>query len=349
MKAIKTVILSAFLTLSTFTVDAMALGERPCLNPFSTIDWSFFFDDLIIGNYGDGSGNPVCACTGKEALGGGEPFVGVKMRITEPIGFAELTDVPYYFPCFQKKSSSIVKQKKRGFSNGRATNENVSEINYRNGHFITYPVFAVLNLFLDQACISMGTIDLPFLGELEPEWFDDFLANMLHPENIMVSNPVAQMACLADCAASTMKHPLEQMTWCRGCWETQKNETGRAEGSQEIVDSAYMATNIIDWMHMSYRMTQGIPVPFSHLPLVDGKTGSASDIACGKRAYFPKIIKSQYFLQPAYPVSTGPISIGMTPIVWSNFKQVPTYSDRIFAIWKRKACCFAVIKTSDLL
>ncbi len=341
MKRIIKIFITAVLTFGTTT--SYALGERPCLNPFATISWSFFFDDLVIGNYGDNSNNPFCMCSPAQAANG-EAFAGIKMRLSEPVGFVELVDIPYHFACFQKKSSNIVKQKKRGFSNAHVPDGDMSAINYRNGHFITYPVFAILNLFLDQACISAGTIDLPFIGELEPQWFDDFLANMLHPENILVSNPIAQMACLADCAACTAKKPLEELSWCRGCWETQKNGTGKSVGVHEIIDSAYLATNIIDWLHMTYRMTQSIPLSVSHIPLVNAPLGSSSDIACGKRVYFPKIIKSQYFLQPAYPIASGPIPIGMTPIVWSNFKQVPTYTDRVFTVWKRKACCFAVIR-----
>ena len=318
-----------------------ALGQHPCLNPFSTVDWSFFFDDFLIGTYGYGDSKiPFCQCIVDN--GGGQPDVGIKMRIADMTGFAEVTDTPFYFPCFMKHRPNKLAIKKRSTKASHISNGNGSDTGtYMNAHFISFPVFAVLNLFTNQACLAATKIDLPFIGEIEPEWYNEFIASYTHPENLLVSNPVAQVACLADCVSSAFKKPNEALIWCRGCWHTQRAGDGRVEGKIGIVDSAELSVNMLDFMAMSYRSAQSIPI--QALPAgINIPSESANAIACGVRKYFPRIIKPAYFLQPAYPTSNSPIPIGYPPLVWSNFKTVPGYTSNVFAIWKRKVCCFGI-------
>jgi conjugal transfer pilus assembly protein TraU len=321
-----------------FDTKSFAVGHQPCLDPFSTVDWSFFFDEFLIGTYGFGDNKiPLCQCVVDN--GGGQPDVGVKMRIVDMTGFAEATDTPFYFPCFMKNSPNKVAVKKRGnkFSNG-----NNDTGTYLNAHFISFPVFAVLNLLTNQACLSAGKIDLPFIGEIEPEWYNEFVAAYTHPENTLVSNAIAQVACISDCVTSAFKQPNEALVWCRGCWHSQRAEDGRIEGKVGIVDAAELSVNMLDYMAMTYRSALSIPI----MNMPSGVTFpaiSTNAIACGTRKYFPKIVKPAYFLQPAYPIPDFAYPIGFPPLVWSNFKTVPSYTSTIFAIWKRKVCCFGAL------
>jgi len=311
------------------------VGAQPCTNPFSTVDWNVFFDNLQIGTYGRGDDSiPVCQC-----LTEGDLSAGIKMQIVELTGFLELTDQPFFFPCFQKESGNVVAQKKRGSMYGDS-DEDYSD-HYRNAHYITYPVFALLNLFLNQACLSLGTIDLPFLGEVIPEWYNDFIASMLHPEAGLFGNPVAQMGCLADCASSTMGRPLSSMPWCHGCWPVTKIGTGRERGHVPIIDEASMAMNVLDWMAMNYQAPQTIKVN-ERIPFVTTSPASINAIACGKRKYFPKLIKEAYFIGSSAPVSSGVWVLGDAPVKWAFFKTIPTFHDRVFQVWRKKSCCFGI-------
>ncbi len=318
-----------------FTTNSFALGKKPCLDPFSTINWGFFFDDLLIGGYGDGNHNPVCLCS---TTSDGVPDIGLKLRLTEPIGFIELVSEPGKFPCFMKDSSKggIAKLKKRG-----------TPRTYRNGHYYQYPVFALLNFGLDQLCVAKNIpLDLPFIGELNPAWYDDFTAVMINPVALLVANPIGALACLWDCATATFKKPTEFLSWCNGCWQTRRIGTGRPMGENGPVDDAALAMSILDFQHMGYMLPQTIEIPgTSTVPFAGGATlSSANDLACGKTTnYFPKVIKNQYFLQISYPiVSDKIITPGESAMIWSNFKGVPTYQDRIFTVWRRKVCCVGV-------
>ena len=331
-----------FLAILSLNSNLYALGKHPCLDPFSTIDWGFFFDEFLLGSYGYGnSKSPFCQCVTNSKLG--QIDAGIKMRIVDMTGFAEVTDTPFYFPCFMKNHPNKVAMKKRSVSLS-TTSENLEDETgtYMNAHFITYPIFAVLNLFTNQACLSGGKIDLPFIGELEPEWYNEFVAVYTHPENVLVSNPIAQLACLQDCVSSAFKKPNESLIWCRGCWHTQRAGDGMVHGKIGILDAAELTVNMLDYMAMSYRSAQSIPV--FHLPAgLKINLASANDIACGVRRYFPRVIKPAYFLQPAYPTVNSPIPIGYPPLLWTNFKTVPGYTSRVFAIWKKKICCFGIL------
>jgi len=312
-----------------------AVGIRPCQNPFSTIDWSFFFDEFLIGTYGEGGKNPLCVC----GANGAQPDIGIKMRITDMIGFAEITPTPFNFPCFAKESTQELKLSKKG---NKFANSNNDTGTYLNAHFIPYPIFAMLNLFTNQSCLSISKIEMAFIGEIEPEWYNEFIASFMHPDNLLVSNPIAQIACLSDCVSSTFKKPNEALIWCRGCWHSQRAEDGRIEGKVGIVDAAELSVNMLDFMAMSFRSLQSIPI-MNKPAGGNNPIGSTTALACGKRIYFPRIIKPAFFFQPAFPVVSHSVPIGYPPLLWSNFKTIPGYGSTVFAIWKRKICCFGAL------
>ncbi|WP_456469984.1 TraU family protein [Caminibacter sp.] len=333
-----------FLLIVFFNTKSLyALGNRPCLDPFSTVDWGFFFDEFLIGTYGYGnSKNPYCQCVVDN--GGGQPDVGIKMRIVDMTGFAEVTDTPFYFPCFMEDKPNKVNIKKRG---NKFADSNDDTGTYMNGHYISYPVFALLNLFVNQACISQSKVDLPFIGEVEPEWYNEFVAAYTHPENNLVSNPIAQLACLSDCVSSSFKEPDEALFWCRGCWHSQRAGDGRVEGKTGPLDAAELSVNMLDFMAMTFRSAQSIPI--TALPAgLKVQTASTNAIACGTKKYFPRIIKPAYFLQMAYPVADDAIPIGYPTLLWTNFKTVPGYTSTIFATWKRKVCCFGILHAAHM-
>ena len=331
-----------FILLISMNKPIYAAGIHPCINPFATVDWSFFFDDFLIGTYGYGHSKiPFCQCVVDN--GGGQPDVGIKMRIADMTGFAEVTPIPFYFPCFMEKAPTKLSMRKRSSKFSLVANGNGNHTGiYMNAHFISFPVFAVLNLFTNQACLGASKVDLPFIGELEPEWYNEFIAAYAHPENLLVSNPIAQLSCLSDCVSSAFKKPNEALIWCRGCWFPQEAGDGRSgEGKNGILSAAEFSVNMLDFMAMTYRSAQSIPI--QALPAgLNIHTESANALACGTRRYFPRIIKPAYFLQPAYPVATSPVPIGYPPLVWTNFKTLPSYTSTVFAVWKRKVCCFGI-------
>jgi len=54
---------------------------------------------------------------------------------------------------------------------------------------------------------------------------------------------------------------------------------------------------------------------------------------------FPRIVKSQYWLNLAYPVSWDAVPIGDFPPKWSWFKKSPGNEDFVWAVWRIRDCC----------
>lgn len=336
------ILLSIFLCTNS-CVGESDIGEQPCTNPFDTVDWDFFTDDMIIGSYGDDSSDgSFCECFSST----GDTVAGFRMRISEPISFIEVVDTPYYFPCWQdSETSDLAKQKGRGIRT-RQDNSGDKSGGYGIVHFITYPVFAVLNIVMDKICGSSGGIGIPFIGELEPEWYSDFMAVTLKPEVFLFNNPIAALACAYDCVTATADEPTNWMTWCLGCWGSMKGASGRSDGQNEIVDAALLVSRATSNMHRTFRLKQTIPVDMSNAPFMAMDTSDGDDVVCDP-PYYPEIIKSQYFYNLSYPVVSDTFAIGEWQMLWQNFKKVPTYPEKIFTQWRRKACCFNILMFWD--
>ena len=100
----------------------------PCLNPISTVDWSFFADTLEF--------KGVCTCSSS-----GKIKIGIKLQLAEPIAFIETPNKAWDFICFGSTRSKYSVQKKDGTNLG-------SKGAKTNVHYIKYPVFGVLNITL---------------------------------------------------------------------------------------------------------------------------------------------------------------------------------------------------------
>ena len=302
-------------------------GNPPCIDPISTIDWSFFVDTLEL------KGVCTCATSGKVKA-------GLHFQVAEPIAFIETPRRAWDFPCFGYKRNNSV-QKKDGTNLGESGAKT-------NVHYIKYPVFGVLNLVFDYLCVSKSSqIDLIPVGfsEINPLIWDDELAILVQPWKLLFANPVAQMTCLADCVASSTAPEATEairnsMFWCAGCWGTIFPDTTTVYGSNQITESALIATRILDVMHESaqlflYKETSGL----SFITQVNNNAYLPSfDIKCTP-AYFPTIVKSQYWLNLAYPSPSDAVPIGKFAIPWTFFKTIPAQEDFVWAVWRIRDCC----------
>lgn len=338
----RTIFLLLFLTTNSHA----EVGVHPCIDPVSTVDWDFFFDNFNIGSYGPGvekSRDPFCTCMDADY-----PDFGFKMNFFEPVAFADVANVPGSWPCLEDDKFEIAKQKKRSVSEIRSASKQTGV--YRTAHLITYPVFAVLNVLLDKICAGYGNIQVPFLSEVDPVWSSDFLAISINPELILYSNPIAQAACLTDCTAVSTWEVLDSMFWCEGCWISKQNGSGRPPGRLEVMEGAALTMRMLYSMAKTGSVLQteqhnGSQALFSKLTnkSVPGEP-SVAKLSCGVGEYGnPLLVKHSYAIQPAYPVSSSAVKVGRNVLDWVNFKKVPTYSDRVFTVFRRRYCCFGTI------
>jgi len=292
--------------------------DRPCLNPFSTVDWSFFFDKLEL--------KGGCICPAENGL----VKIGLKWTVPEPIGFVEVVKKSWNYPCVGFKLGDTLKLSGTNYSDQGVK---------KNVHYIKYPVFGILNIILDYLCVDKNTqFDIAPPSELDPRQNDDMLSNLFQYDKLLYSNPIAQSICFFDCAkVSTGFAPINSLYWCAGCWGTLGNTVTNSYGNDPVVESALLAVKQLDLLHADFQLWK-----YSDPPDLDyvarAAEGFVAETECSPKI-FPRVIKSQYHMNLSYPVSGKAIPIGNFGIKWSFFKQYPGNEDFIWTIWRVRNCC----------
>lgn len=307
--------------LAFLIVGVVFSAQPPCLDPISTVDWKFFAQSVKI--------KGVCTCATS-----GIPKVGIKVELAEPIAFVETTRKAWSFPCFGITKSPTSLSPKDG-----------SRIK-KNVHYIKYPVFAVLNIVLESLCVDKGSFDiLPSgLSELNPLLWDDRLSMIAQPYKLFFASGLAQTSCLADCTASTLGKPMNELFWCAGCWGTIFPISTTTTGVSRVSESALIAVRVLDFFHESAQLL--LTYPAGGLDVIGSITGRSDavspswDLSCNP-AYFPFVVKSQYFLQLAYPSPRSPVPIGTYPTRF--FYVFPVGGDDlVWVVWRKRVCCLSL-------
>lgn len=297
----------------------------PGLNPICSIDWDYFMDNTEL---------EFKSCTCDTAGNDMATKAGFMMSIVEPIAMIDATSTPWSFPTFDM-SFDDSPSRKQGNSHASKSSSGDSGA-FRYTHFVIYPVFAMLNYTQDYVCFErFSEMNLAFLGEIRPDHNNDIIAAFLKPASLLFGNPVAQLACGLDCAASTFNSPMNTLPWCAGCWGNIATGTGYTSGRNPVTEAALLATRLLDTMHYSYALTKTAPAGL-FFGLGDGLL---RDSTC-KETFYPQILKGQYALQLAYPTVWDAQSIGRHPALWENFKNKPwTSDDFVFVLWRKRVFC----------
>ncbi len=315
----------AFLMLAGVTL----AGGPPCLDPISTVDWGLFIDKLEL------KGTCTCSTSGKTKI-------GLEWQVAEPIAFVETPYRAWEFRCFGHKRSSYSLSQKDSLPEGESGGKT-------NVHYIKYPVFGVLNITFDYLCTDSKTTSFDLvpsgISEINPLLWDDELSVLVQPWKLLFATPVGQIACLADCAASsTFPESTEllrnSLFWCAGCWGTIAPDTTTTYGQNQLVESALTTVKVLDLMHENlqlwvYKNVSGLNVIAS---MLDDVSVPGFDPRC-QPFPFPVIVKSQYYMNLAYPSPGDAIPIGDFPPKWSWFKMIPGGEVPIWAIWRVRQCC----------
>jgi len=312
----KIVVFFVIVTVFSATIPrrSYSAGCVPIYNPIINLDWSMFVREFrFIG---------ICFCTDPI------PRVGLKIQYADPIGLIETTQKPFFFPSLNINLGMFSGL----YKVGSQIDDSGSTVNV---HYVWYPVFWVLNILSDVICTQVDPtiIDFGYLSELDPTWTFDELNHFTEPEKLLYANPVAQAVCLADCATSTFQKPLNGLYWCAGCWGSIFPPSGNIQEQKEndVVGSNLIATRLIDKLHSSFLLwatSPGEAVGSSAIP----------DSIC-QPVPFPRIVKTQYWIQPACPVTRFGYAIGTLPPVIESFAKAPGFEDFVHVLWRKRVCC----------
>jgi len=294
-------------------------------NPITDVDWMGVFPIKIGGVTVAGFGqedtrtvsvNPVCVCS--DPL----PRVGIPVSFWEPVRLLEVVRQPYCFPSLGGLDLSTTIQ---GFGSNSETQETDEHHAFYQVHYYVYPLFYLLELVMNFACLETSGYDLGYITELDPLWNSPELAALLTPEAFLFANPASIAVCAADCVAATAGFPLDVLFWCGGCWGGfyPLNGALSAGNASPQQASALVASRMLFKLHRE--------------GLLWGSVGDQG--LCG---YYPMpiMMKSQYKLQLAYPKRGNVFPIGRSDVAWGVGASFPVAGeDFLYVVWRKRDCC----------
>jgi conjugal transfer pilus assembly protein TraU len=310
------------------------------VNPITDICWSCLLP-ISIGalNIGKGStpkkrdtknpSSPICLCTK-----GNVPIPGISIGFWEPTRLIDITRTPYCMTNLGGISLGSDMRKVSSFNNsyeGRHVHDAFYHV-----HYYIYPLIYWLELITDFICLEETSFDVAYMSEFDVTWNDEKIQSLFNPEAFLFANPIAQLACGLDCAASTVNLPLDSMFWCAGCWGNMYPFSGaNADHIGGVQTSSLLSTRIIAKMHR---------IGLAQETSTDQNTSlTGGGKLCRKSRAF-KIKKSQYKLQMVNPKSTsssiGCWPLGLSDMTYSTFKEYPyDGQDWGYLIWRKRNCC----------
>lgn len=292
---------------------------RPVYNPFTTIDWAFFADTFEWKV-------KFCSC---EVGDTGLAQAGFELSLYEPIALIDVTATPWNFP-----SIGLSLDNSLGRKQGTTRESESGATAFRYTHFIVYPIFSIINLVNDYICFErLSALTFGFMAEVNPAHNNDSIAAFLNPHKLLFA--LASPACIIDCATTTAHEPMNSMYFCAGCWGSMSTNTGWTNGAHPITEAGLLSARLLDNMHMTYALSKTSNATFSSLT-----TNAKPQNSMCKETYFPLILKTQYRLQLAYPVTWDTKKIGELRTGWADFKLGKDKSEDIaFWVWRKRDQC----------
>jgi conjugal transfer pilus assembly protein TraU len=263
--------------------------------------------------------SPICVCwMGTPPI----PRIGIPVSLWEPVRILETVKMPYCSPFTGMYLPIGINAQNLG--GGATQNEGNQHISGAQVHYMIFPVWTVLELFLDFICLEHTGFDIAYLSELDPLWQDEILTAVIEPEAVVFANPVTQFACMVDATTSTIGFPLDPLFWCMGSWGSSYPLAGFSESTDYIEANAAIAAKMIYKLHRQGILWGSI-----------GKQG-----LCGK---YPMPIwrKSQYSLLLLHPIpDIIREPIGRSGMIWDWAKNYPLSGDNfVWMLYRKRDCC----------
>ncbi len=309
-----------------------------CLFPVRLLGMTLFDDDNDLPN--GATEKSFCACDGK-----GMPRFGVTAGAWLPARLVEVVRKPYCSPILGGTSFN---NSVRLWGGRKEVEGDGTDKIYYNYHYWAFPLYVILQLFVQNNCNAGGmrNLDMMYMSELDPTWNIDELAFFMNPEAVAFANPLAVAACTVDCAATTASQPMTSLFWCAGCWGNLYPFTGNiASDASAPRDTSLLTARVLASLHRK---------ALAHKTYGD-------EALCGGQIY-PMIPKQQYKLSTLFPLAEAHAEefdstdasgvkhttildncchwIGESTFKWGEHRTIPgTGEDYVYLIWRYTECC----------
>lgn len=313
-----------FIFLFPFVLQANCPGKF--VNPITDICWRCLFPITIMGFEVASQGmedtpnvsDPICYCKDP-------PRIGIPISFWEPVRLVDVTRTPY---CMVNLGG--IRMGPQTGVQGRGSVSHTRKAHMKQSfyqvHWYVYPVIYWLELILDFVCLEKAPFDVAYLTELDPLWGDDEINFLINPEAALFGNSLAQAACAADCALTSLGFGNDLLFWCAGCHGSLYPFSGSIPAHSNGIQASLLATE----RFMAKLHRQGV---------LWGYTGTKG--LCDKYP-MPLMRKTQYKTQMTYPftaTSKGCHPLGRSDALYSTGQHIPTKEDFGYLIWRKRSCC----------
>lgn len=332
-------------------------SKSPMLDFMNSLDWDIFYDKFKIEL-------EACVCDNSTSnIEGVSIPLGFKASLIEPILGVSSSNQPGDLVGLNIDLGHDLFDKE-GTSRAGAANESDESTLFRQINFVTFPFMAMVGFVLPEAICFDKTTEMTsdYISDVDPLYQNDILSLSVNAGKswgrALLINPLADLACVADCAAATAGYPINSLYWCDGCrGNVGGTDTGYTKIGDPIENSEMIIFRQVAAMHETSRLLKTSNATFAFLPNASGnkkdasKNANASSNTGGKKEskklelpntmcgdkIFPLIIKDQYYLQLAYGKAKP---FGAMRFHY-DFKSTPNDNDRFFFwLWRIRDYCF---------
>lgn len=266
----------------------------------------------------------ACACI--DALG--VPELGIPIGMWQPARIIELVRWP---GCAMSLGGiTLPISDARFLGTAEQTSYQPDDRAFYHVHSYAFPLLYMLDLFNDGSCLGDGFLDFDIMemSEFDPTWNNDELGFFQQPESVIVSNPIAQAACMVDAAASTAGTPIDEMFWCAGTWGSIYPMSGHTRAHGSLANN----TSTLATRHLAVTHRRGL----------NWRTMGDDAMCDGGGVIDPMIVKSQYRMSMFFPLAETENNhvIGSSTFTWGEWRKIPaTGEDATYILWRWNDCC----------
>jgi conjugal transfer pilus assembly protein TraU len=320
--------------------DAEVFGQKI----ITAVCWDCIFPISVAGNLlrvgdsdkqqppEDATNDIACACP----LSPNDPIPvpGLTVSYWEPAKLVEMVRTPF---CLPSLAGTKVQDTWRGMgghgSTPKASQTGVTTSAFYNGHYLSFPLFSLLNMMPYAPCNPDGYFDvaIQYMTEFDPTWNNDELALIVSFETLIFANPASLAACGVDATLATVHgRPSNSLFWCAGTWGGMYPSTGNVLANHGMINATSLA---------SARM-------ISKLHRIGMARQYVGDNAMCEAPYAPTIHKTQYKLSTFFPVVEAKQNhwIGEHVFRWGLGRSMPASGeDAVYLMYRFRDCCFRVL------
>jgi conjugal transfer pilus assembly protein TraU len=327
------------LCIALFLCFSHAFGDM--INPITDICWECIFPITLSGinvtpNTKDFTkyNTPICICANTPQKVGIPTKIGIPLTFFEPARMVDVTRHPYKLVGLG--GIQLGKQKLKNHGSISYIDETQSHTSFHHVHYYVYPILALFGLLTDFQCVEKGELDVAYMSEFDPLWSDESLQNIFNPEAALFSNPLAQLACIADCTLASMNKPDDKLFWCAGCQGSLYPFVGHVSHHTSLLQSSSLIVHrCLAKLHRT-----GVILGYNE------------DDFCESRP-MPVIKKTLYktqIVRPKPQTSGECHALGKSDQLWGLGKTYPYKGedDFVYLLWIKKQCCLDAVQPTVL-